>query len=715
MHVKDLEIPKKIKDEFLLEGIKILNPPQKMAVEKGLLEYKNLVVASPTASGKTFIAEMAMLNTILKKNQKAVYIVPLRALAYEKYKDFKKYNKLGIKIGLSVGDYDSSDEWLANADLIIITVEKLDSILRHNPIWTREIGLIVSDEIHLLNDPGRGPTLEVVLTKLKEDTKAQIIGLSATINNAIDIAEWLDSEIVKSNYRPVKLEEGVYDGECIKFLGKKDYNIGGKNSKYKGEIIISNETVSKNKQALIFLSSRRNAEKAAEDVGRVVKKFLNKKQKEELEELSEKILSVPSHPTKQCKRLANCIRNGTAFHHAGLQNKQRTLVEDSFRENLIKIISATPTLAAGVNLPAWRVLIRDSKRYYSGYGLNYIPVLEYQQMAGRAGRPKYDSKGEAILIGKNKNQAEELMERYVMGEPENIYSKLSVEPILRTHVLSLILTTVRNEEQLMDFFSKTFFAYQYGDTSRIENTIYNIVERLEEQGFIKICKGLEVTRIGKRVAELYLDPETAYKIIKAMENELGILDYLLLISSTSEIMPFRVRKSEMEKIEEKLIKTEDNIKIEIPSNWDIKYDDFLRCFKTATVFEEWINEKGEDYLFDNYGVTPGGLKTKINIADWLLYSCQELGNLLRMRKEIKNIRKIRERLKYGIKEELTNLVRIKGVGRVRARILYNAGFKSISSIKKAPKERISDLLGPKISKKVFEQVNVNKNEQKKLL
>ncbi len=706
MLLKNLDIPEKAKEYFLLEGIEKLNPPQEIAVKRGLLEYKNIVVASPTASGKTLIAELAFLKTILNRMKKAIYIVPLRALAYEKYRDFSKYKNLGMKVALSVGDYDSKDIWLANQDLIIVTVEKLDSLLRHNPDWIRDVGLIIADEIHLLNDEGRGPTLEVVLTKLKRETKAQILGLSATINNAGDIAEWLNAELVRSDYRPVKLYEGVYDSEKVKFLEKKDMYIGNREN---GEILLAEQTVAKGKQALIFLSSRRNAEKTAEETGRFVKKFLTENERRELDEIAEKILSVPSHPTRQCERLASCVRNGTAFHHAGLQHGQRVLVEDSFRKNLIKIIAATPTLAAGVNLPAWRVLIRDAKRYYPGYGSVYIPVLEYQQMAGRAGRPKYDKEGEAILIGKNEMDAQELEERFIMGEPENICSKLSMEPILRTHVLSLISTTARNEEQLMDFFSHTFFAYQYGDLSRIEDMIENILARLEEQNFIVRDSGLGVTRIGKRVAELYLDPETAYKLMNGLKYELEEFDYLLLISSAHEMDSFRIRKSEIEKLEEEIGKRD--LKIEVPESWDLHYEEFLSCFKTALVLEEWMNERGEDMLLERYGVTPGGLRTKVEIADWLLYSCQELGFLLKKMKKIRDIRKLRVRIKYGIKEELVNLVKLKNIGRVRARILYDSGFKTISSLRKAPKERLVDLLGPKTAEKIWNQLNIEENKQ----
>ena len=712
MRVDNLDFPEKVKKKFLEKGIEKLNPPQEESVKKGVLNFKSAIIASPTASGKTFIAEMAFLKTIIEKGMKSLYIVPLRALGYEKYQDFKRYEDIGIKVALSLGDYDSSDSWLANYDLIIVTVEKLDSLLRHSPMWLREVGLIIADEIHLLNDPGRGPTLEVVLTKIKMDINPQILGLSATISNANELSQWLDAELVFSDYRPVKLYEGVYDGEELKFLEKG--NISFEKKIPDGETILVVDTIKHGKQVIVFLSSRRNAESVAEKTGEFAKKLLSKEEKRELEELSKKILSVLSRPTKQCKKLARCIKNGVAFHHAGLAHEQRVMVEDAFRKNIVKAICATPTLAAGVDLPAFRVLIRDAKRYYPAHGYVYIPVLEYQQMSGRAGRPRYDDYGEAILIAKSEREAEELENIFIMGEPEEIYSKLSMEPVLRTHVLSLINTTVRNENELKGFFSETLFAYQYGDTSRIEEILERIIERLDEQKFIeRTGETLEITRVGKRVSELYLDPETAYKMIKGMKFIKNYFDLLMLISSTAEIYPSRVRKGEIEEIENKLAKKRDEINFEIPDQWDLEYDDFLSAFKTALILEEWISERGEDYLMDRYKITPGELNSKREISDWLLYSCQELGLLLGLREELKLTRKLRARIKYGIKEELLNLVKLKGIGRVKARTLYDAGFKKISDLKKAPKERLGDLIGTKTAENVMKQI-LGEEKQKEL-
>src|SRR3989344_3058934 len=208
------EVPKELY-EILEKEITKLRPAQEKSVKSGLLDGKNLLVCTPTASGKTLIAEMAAIKSIIEGKGKAVYIVPLKALASEKYRDFKeKYGKIA-KIALSIGEIDSADPYLAEYDLIFITSEKLDSLTRHRATWISSIATVVVDEIHLLNDNERGPTLEILLTILKQHLKkAQFIGLSATIGNAEELAEWLDAELIVDEWRPVKLHKGIYmDGE----------------------------------------------------------------------------------------------------------------------------------------------------------------------------------------------------------------------------------------------------------------------------------------------------------------------------------------------------------------------------------------------------------------------------------------------------------------------------------------------------------------------
>ena len=191
-----------------LSGFDSLNPVQKLAVDNGVLDGKSLVLAAPTASGKTLVAEMAALNAVMQ-GMKVVYIVPLKALASEKYDEFKKkYEPMGIRTAMSIGDLDSSDPWLARYDIIIVTSEKMDSLLRRGIPWISEIGLVVADEVHLLDSPDRGPTLEVVLTRLRQVASPSILALSATISNYEEIAGWLDAGFVKSDWRPVDLHSG---------------------------------------------------------------------------------------------------------------------------------------------------------------------------------------------------------------------------------------------------------------------------------------------------------------------------------------------------------------------------------------------------------------------------------------------------------------------------------------------------------------------------
>src|SRR3989338_4214991 len=336
---------------------------------------------------------------------------------------------------------------------------------------------------------------------------------------------------------------------------------------------LSLDTIGKGKQALVFLPSRSSAEKAAEDIAKLTAL--------QLPQLEKDILHAVSTPTKQCRRLSHCLRKGVAFHHAGLTQKQKDLIEDGFREGSIKIVCATPTLAAGLSLPAYRVIIKSLKRYTGSWGMDWIPVLEYLQMAGRAGRPEYENEGQSIIIAKDENEQQEIYEKYICGVPEEIYSKLAVEPVLRTYLLSLISAgIIRNEKSMMDFFGKTFWAQQFGDMHKLEAIMMRMLQLLEKWGFIMISSGqaksgfvnantinnsrtLQPTLIGKRVSELYLDPLTAWHFLECLsqfDEKKDEFSLLQMISHTLELRPLlRVKGKQQETIQEHLVKNYDQL------------------------------------------------------------------------------------------------------------------------------------------------------------
>lgn len=224
MNLNGLPLPRFL-TEYYNSKYQALTPVQEKAVKAGLLEKKSLLVCAPTASGKTFIATMAVCSQLCSQlyNQpeesgmpgyKAVYLVPLKALAGEKFREYSAlFKDTKYKVAVSTGDIDSASNYLVNYDLLILTTEKLDSLLRHKVSWLSQVKIVIADEIHLLNDPSRGPTLEVILTLLKTLIKPQIIGLSATIGNPKELADWLGTELVQDDWRPVELKKGIHHKE----------------------------------------------------------------------------------------------------------------------------------------------------------------------------------------------------------------------------------------------------------------------------------------------------------------------------------------------------------------------------------------------------------------------------------------------------------------------------------------------------------------------
>ncbi len=680
-------------------GFEKFNPMQQKVLDAPWKTH-NLVIASPTASGKTIIAELTGLESILNRGKKAMYTGPLRALASEHYNDLKrKYgDSQKIKMAVSTGDLDSSSKYLSQYDFIFSTFEKLNSLLIHRAEWLQQLGVLIVDEVHEM-DSDRGATLELVITKLRLiNPKLQIVALSATIPNSDELAAWLKAELVESNYRPVPLKEGVHYHQTLVFKGEDEQDVEGDEPI---EALLK-DTLDKKKQSLVFANTRPRAESLAKQSAPVVFSKLSPEDKKTLDKTAQRIENALESPTEQCRKLADMVRKGVAFHHAGLVQRQRELVENGFRDGSIKVISATPTLAAGVNLPSFRVIITSLQRYDFG-GMTSIPVREYRQMAGRAGRPKYDKAGESIVLCKTEMEAEDVMRNYILGEMEEVRSKLGIEPVLRMHLLALIASRfVFDTDSMDDFFSRTLYAHQFKDLDTIKRMLRGLIKELAELEFID---GEEnrfwTTKIGQRVAELYLDPISANAMIqKLKKKDLKPTGALFAITDTTEFRPYLnvPRKNEAEAWEN-LQSRVGELPLDSP---DLMFSDgqILEKFQTTQFMESWINEMQEQELLDKFNIAPGVIRTKLLNADWLMYGMTELAPLVGAQPHVGMLAKLRKRLSAGIKEELILLCELQGIGRVRARRLYNVGIKNVSDVKNTSVENLSKVIGVATAMKV---------------
>lgn len=727
MKIPELEskhgIPHPLVKSLLEAGYASLYPPQAEAIRSGMLEGRNLLMAVPTAAGKTLVAELCMVKSILQADGRCLYVVPLRALATEKYEEFKKrYAPLGISVGVATGEYDSPGSRLSRYRILVATSEKVDSLLRMRARWLGEsLTVAVMDEVHYLHDPGRGPTLEFVIARLRQvNPGLQILALSATVRNAREVAAWLNAALVSSDWRPVPLLEGVYEGNTIYYADYTTRSLLAAKANPSQSLVT--ETVDAGGQALVFVNSRRSTQAAARALSPHLKGRLAPKEKAALGEIARSAGTVLQEPTRLCEELADAIRCGAAFHHAGLHPEQRRLVERGFRAGLIKAICATPTLAAGVNLPARRVVIRDWGRYEAGLGQRPIPVFEYKQFAGRAGRPGYDREGEAILVSKKEGDREMLFEHYIRASIEPLRSRLGEGGALPSHILASIASGYATSmAEIMNFLSLTFFAMQE-DVQALSTRTREIIEQLLAEGLLT-CRAcgdpgftlspadeLRATAFGAVISRLYLDPRSGLTLRRGLLAAGGSAgsEALLHLACCCPDMPLLgLTKAAYGELEEEMYVEGSKFLIPPPCGSGMEeHEQYLKSMRTAQMLGRWISEEREEDICERFGVGPGDIRRFVESADWLIYAAGQLAAVLSIAGVQPSLRDLRHRVLYGIREELLELVSLKGVGRVRARNLFAEGYKTLDTVRKASVEKLAEIpaIGPQIAASILKQL-----------
>jgi helicase len=680
LRVEDLSVPSWLAGSLSAKGITELYPPQEEAVGKGLLDGRSLLVATPTASGKTLLAALAAAKH-LENHGKTVYLTPLRALTSEKRMFFEEVFSPFGKVAAVSRDYDQPEEWLKGYDIIVSTNEKMDSMMRHRAGWVSGVTLVVVDEAHLLSSTGRGPTLEILIARLREELpNAQLLLLSATIKNVEDVASFAEADTVTTTWRPVPLREAVlqHDRDTLYYADGSEERAPRLSGDPVGSMVLN--TLAVGGQAMVFAGSRRQAEMTAQTLSSLIKTI--PKDPMVLKAISEEVFDGSDFSQK----LAHCIRQGVAFHHAGLSYVQRRAVERGFRDGSIKAIVATPTLAAGVNIPARTVIIPDVRR-----GGEEMSVMEYKQLCGRAGRPGYDKEGLAVIIAKNSRQRNLYMSRYVLGELEPVTSRLQDQSSLRFHMLGLVASGYGDKESITNLLSKTLAMRQEGRP--LLDKANSALLYLEASKFIKSNNGsYTATRLGKRVAQLYIDPLTARIILSRLDTveQAGPEaedQALLTLSSTPDV--------------------EDLPHLQPALEWFQDIQDFdTRVIAKATVLKAWVNEMGEGSICDRFGAAPGDIHVLSESASWVAQAAAELTQMIGRKTASKLYLTLSARIKHGVKEELLPLVWIPGVGRVRARALYSAGLRKPEEIAQAGIDRLSRIpsIGEGLAFKIVEAV-----------
>ncbi|WP_418284759.1 DEAD/DEAH box helicase [Halorubrum sp. DTA46] len=643
MRVSELPLAEAYVDHFAERGISTLYPPQAAAVDAGACAGENVVAAIPTASGKTFIAELALLTA----DGPGLYVCPLRALAREKYETFAALP--GVDVGISTGDFDATGEELAGTDIVVATSEKVDSAIRNGASWVDEIACVVVDEVHLLGAERRGPTLEVTLATLRRRNPAvQVVALSATVDNPDAIAEWLDAELVESEWRPVDLRTGVAVGGEVDFddgttatvevpgatgedgRGGDEADDGPDATDVTAALVA--DTVADGGQSLAFVRSRTEAVALAE---RLAEDDLAERMGIEpaATAAGDEVADIDGTVTGQ--QLADCLRAGVAFHHAGLRSGHRAVVESAFRERSVACICATPTLAAGVNVPARRVVVRDQKRY-AGSAMEWLPTLEVHQMCGRAGRPGLDPHGEAVLVGTEDTEPA-LVERYIEGEPEAVESQLADPGALRTHVLSAIATGfAETETEILDVFEGTFYARAAG-AGGLADAVAVAVDDLVAAGMIRRETGgveayrLVATPVGETTSKQYVRPETGERIVEGLRTAAAMdrattLTAFEVICDTPDMQDTYLGNEERAEIYRFARANAGQLTTAMGETDD--FEEWLESVKTARILDEWIGGATVEALVEAYRIGPGDLDSRVERAEWLLSAAEALAETI---------------------------------------------------------------------------------------
>ena len=646
-----------------MEDGPILFPPQKEILKLGYLESKdNWLICTSTGSGKTLMGEWAMLQAI-RVGKRAAYVAPLKAIVEEKIEDWhRKYPE--VQIGLYTGDSVKNSAKPKDENLLLFTPEKFSSYVcrwKKNLSWIAELDVIVFDEFHLLGDTSRGASLEALLARIRRiHPFVRIIGLSATLSNAEEIAAWLRAQVFRSDWRPLPIERRI-----TRF----------KKAEQKWELLLDEiqTTRAQGGKTLVFVNSRKRSETLA--------------------------IKLCEHGIK-----ADC-------NHAGLSRETRSSTQQAFRRGELEAVVSTSTLEMGVNLPARKVVIYDSY-WFDGESFSPMPIRRYLQCIGRAGRPGLDTIGESVLFlpAWDRGKVD-----YLSTQSEPICSGLSSADALAKEIVTEVATRLSiSEEHLKSNFGDLTLWHKQGGSTDMKDHVHHLVDA----GLLKWSGDyyLSVTGLGRVAAQLNICPTSVKRLRSAYEIDFNSTEFdLLLIGcllrEASPKLGFNFE--EIDPMADLLLQVESQI-LDTPvsilkrTGLVLSAKALLSAIKCSSLLYQYIQGTSMEILAQVYDCYSADLKILTQNVTWVLEAAKRVFSILQKKDQSENtdqpgskpatwnpvatLQDLQLMLQYGVPRNSLNLVRIKGIGAQRARSLIAAGIRTPQQLTTENTSQLCDIL-----------------------
>jgi helicase len=669
-----------------------------------LKQSKNMLVCFPTSSGKTFLIKLFLLKHIKEyliehvKKGLCIYTAPLKALAEEKYAEFTKQFP-SLNIGISTGDYHFTSKNLLDHDILIVTIDKLDSMIRNNQeAIQKRVACVVIDEIHTMGFDNK-TAVENVIKRLKAMKSVPILATSATVGNARKIASWLDADYFESSFRPVPLKMGVLvddeieyqDHTVERFQVTKTNNV----EKIIAKLLLDGH------QIMYVRMTRSNASSFAKKMVPALGNAFH-----------DPAMELPLKGMKKDRadeeiELARCVSHGVAWHHAGLDPEAKDFIEQQFKAGKIRFICSTTTLAAGINMPAEWIFI-DWKRF-GDEGSAPIRIMEAHQIAGRAGRPQYDDMGYAIFVCKKNEDYEYCMDHYLSKSPEPISSPVFKDKASLFHSIigDLDKKVPVSLTDIHSLYKNTFAYFQKPKETMamIDETMYLFAGMKEPMIKPTLDKKFVLTEAGALVKQYYVNPVDADKIMTTIKKSPGMthLGIVHLIASGSAVIPLVAKGNQ-----DYWMKIYEHASKQLSSKIDINDDREWKSFQMACVLvgtgyhDKEVGREivyaDEDVtlqqLFYTHGILSGDLNRSVGYSgnfSWLLAFAARAAVMFGKTKTKVAIDDVITRLKYGVSQKLVPLCSLEGIGRERAKALFKTGYCDVESIARAPPSDLADV------------------------